>query len=179
MKNLIKIFLAIIVIFVFSSCEDEDKNPLIPESEFIRVGILDEFEYVEPSSVTINLNNTEGDVLFITMNSSTNDVDSYTLLGDLFNDPQGNDFRSHLEITVTEFPTTIALTLEELANAFGQTAADFENLNSITFTGRSVSNGITVSEEIVNNGQGWLDSDSVAVGFPIPYRATRFVLRFI
>lgn len=170
MNTIYKIFLLVTLTLSTMSCNDPDTSPLILEEDFTKVGIIDEYELVTPTGGVINLNlGIDDPAIVIELNSTTQNVDSYTLQGDFYTDPSGNNFEQSADfITVTEFPATISLTLEEVASAFGKEVSELTPGNLVKIHGASVSNGILV--DINTIGAGFLDPDAVITGYPVPYK---------
>lgn len=169
MNILYKLSFFVSLLLLTISCNDPDTNPLVAEEDFLRVGLIDSYELVEPATGVLNMNSAAEDAVIIVNVDTTQDVESYTLQGKFFTDPNGNNLELEVDIvTVTEFPATISVTFEELATALGKDISDFTPGNLMKLHGASLSNGIVV--DIYTIGSGFQDADAQITGYFAPYQ---------
>lgn len=174
MKKIITIIVLAFIFISFGSCRDESLNPLLPYKT--KLGLV-RSEKIKPSSAFIDMNNTE-EVIDLYIESPENNVDSYTLKAKI---RIGADWSEYKELaTITEFPSHVMLTAEEIATAMGMELSDIPNYSKFYFLGTSVSEGITVDLSYVI-GAGFSPDDNpdgVASGLISAYVEQKHLLKF-
>jgi len=176
MKTLQNILMGLIIITSFFACSDESLNPLPDVAN--RVGLV-KTEIIAPSGSVINLN-TDEPVIKIDVAAPQDNVDSFTIMGKIspfVTNPNLLDYGDYVVIkTTTTIPSTLTITANELATAFGMLPSDFAggtaNLKRFRYIATSVSDGITVNlDNVLGAGFSADDNpDGITSGLTAAYQ---------
>jgi len=174
MKNILKLTFILVIITSLSSCRDESLNPLLPYKTKLS---LVKAEIIKPQSSFIDMTATD-EVIDILVESPEGNVDSYTLRGKV---RIGGDWTEYKDlVTVTEFPTHVKLTAEDILSGLEMEASDIPNFSKFYFLGTSVSEGITVDlGKVIGAGFSADDNpDGVDSGLTSGYIVRKHLLKF-
>ena len=189
MKNII---ISLLLVTVFLSCTDESLNPM-PEITTMVGLVRGERSLPEYNGGYLKIDIDEDEdgiidnVFNIHIESPQDNVDSFTIMGkiaDFTTNPNAVSFGDYIPIkTITEFPSDMIITQEELAAAFGLEPSDFSppNHKFFKYIGVSDSNGITVNLDMVT-GAGFSssdDGDGISSGLTTMYQESkRYVIYY-
>lgn len=174
MKNIFKITIVVILLSTLNSCRDESLNPLVPHQ--VKLSLV-KAEKIKPTASFIDMDTSE-EVIDLYIEAPEGNVDSYTLKGKV---RIGSDWTEYKNlITITEFPTHVMLTPDELVTALGFNPGEIPNYSKFYFLGTSISEGITVDLSVVV-GAGFSPDDNpdgVASGLISAYVEQKHLLKF-
>lgn len=175
MKNSIKIFLIVAVIFFTSSCRDESLDPLLPIEA--KIGLV-KGELIYPDETFIIISSPDDVIVNMYVTSPEDKVDSFTLRGKI---RIGSDWTEYTALkTITVFPAEVTITAQELSDAIGISLEDIPNYSRFSFLGVSESQGYIVDlDAVVGHGFSPDDNpDGVTSGLISAYIERTHILRF-
>ncbi len=174
MKNITKIFIAILVLASLSSCRDESLNPLLPVKE--QIGLV-RMEKISPSGSFINMNDDREDLIDLYLTAEGGDVDSYTIYGKVKIHQDWYEYK--MIKSITEFPGHLTISAQEIIDAMDlPEGVNIPNYSRFRMVGKSQTGDIVVDLQTVV-GAGFSPSDNpdgVASGLITHYLEQKHLL---